>query len=520
MISRRALLKGLVGAGFLTGAPWIWTPWKSTVQAAYIRKAFIGAEGYGARTSGWRDPNAQILFVTNLNDNGPGSFRQAFQGSTGPRYIIFQVGGYIPSGSSFLSNEQHGGARVYVAGQTAPGDGVGFKGADTSGQNRSGLFIRNGETCVRYIRSRNNDATGTNSWAFGIWNADTTDFMTNVIVDHCSFSYASDDNIATTPADYLTIQYCLLHEGLPGHAILVDVMGPGQQYTFHHNVIMHFCQRHPLFVGGNGEFHNNLIYNWGGLGVGTGGDFDCYYGYTSTYDTINNYYKWGPTSVCGNQAGNDDPANGFEIQYGSLSGGGTLFLSGNKALLPNTPHVATPNTYTDVRARTHISPTIILVGARQLTPPVPVTIDDISTRTLADAWAASLLTKCGCIRPRRDAVDTLACASYGNFTGNSSCHIEADTLYALAHGGDAYGTLASGTPLHQSPSGMTASFRARFGLNNTVADALSTSISASRGLGEDFQNLEWNLMEVAGDVNLGSGADTTPPAAPTGVQIR
>jgi hypothetical protein len=66
---------------------------------------------------------------------------------------------------------------------------------------------------------------------------------------------------------------------------------------------------------------------------------------------------------------------------------------------------------------------------------------------------------------------------------------------------------------------MTASFCSRFGLNNTVADALSTSISASRGLGEDFQNLEWNLMEVAGDVNLGGG-DTTPPAAPTGLQVR
>jgi hypothetical protein len=110
-------------------------------------------------------------------------------------------------------------------------------------------------------------------------------------------------------------------------------------------------------------------------------------------------------------------------------------------------------------------------------------------------------------------------ASYNNFTGNSSSHVEADTLHALAHGGDAYGNLASGTPLHQSPSGMTASFCSRFGLNNTVADALSTSISASRGLGEDFQNLEWNLMEVAGDVNLGGG-DTTPPAAPTGLQIR
>jgi len=461
-----------------------------------------------------------------LNDNGPGSFRQAFQGTTGPRYIIFQVGGYIPSGSSLLSNEQRGGGRVYVAGQTAPGDGVGFKGVDQSGQNRSGLFIRNGESCVRYIRTRVNDATGSNSWALGIWySSDTTDFMTNIIVDHCSISYGSDDTIASTLADGLTIQHCLVHEGLPGHAVLIDVKGPGHRYTMHHNVIMHCCQRHPLYVGGTGEFHNNLIYNWGGLNAGTGGDFDCYFGYTSTYDVINNYYKWGPTSVCGNLAGNDDPRNGFEIQYGVLSGGGTLFLSGNKALLPNTPHVATPNTFTDARQRSHITAAIQLVGARQISLPVPVTIDDISTKALADAWAASLLTKCGCARPRRDAVDTLNIASYNNFTGNSSGNREADTLHALAHGGDAYGNLASGTPLHQSPSGMTASFCSRFGLNNTVADALSTSISASRGLGEDFQNLEWNLMEVAGDVNLGGGGpppptDTTPPAVPTGVQIR
>lgn len=473
--------------------------------------AFIGAQGFGAMTNGWRDPNAQILFVTNLNGTGAGSFHQAWSVATGPRYIIFQVGGYIPTGVPwFMSNEQDGGERVYVAGQTAPGDGIGFKGVDTSGQNRSGLFIRNGETCVRYIRTRVNDATGPNSWALGVWNGDFSDSMNNVMVDHCSLSYGSDDNFAATAPFKMTVQKCLLHEGLPGHAILVDVKAAGESFSLHHNVIMHFCQRHPLYTGGAGEFHNNLIYNWGGQNAGTGGDFDCYWGETSVHDAINNYYKWGPTSVCGNLAGNDDPDNGFEIQYGVISGGGTLFLSGNKALLPQTPHVATPTDFVEARHRPHAGAGITLVGARQNTPTVPVTIDDISSQALADAWAADLLTQAGCIRPTRDAVDALNVASYAAFTGNSSANNEGQTLYGLAHGGDAYGSLAGGTPLHESPSGMTAAFRARFGLDNTVAHALSTSISQSRGLGEDYQNLEWNLMEVAGDVDLGGGGIPQP----------
>jgi hypothetical protein len=90
--------------------------------------------------------------------------------------------------------------------------------------------------------------------------------------------------------------------------------------------------------------------------------------------------------------------------------------------------------------------------------------------------------------------------SYNAYTGVSNPTSEAGHLYALANGGNAYCTLATGSPEHLSPSGMTDEFITRMGLANTTESALSTSISQARGLGEDYQNLEWNLMEKAGDI--------------------
>lgn len=129
-----------------------------SVGPAPTSPAFIGAEGYGAQANGFRDPNAKILFVTNLNDSGPGSFRQAYKNTSGPRYIVFQAAGYIPlidlsQTLTWLSNAAVDGAapnagNVYVAGQTAPGQGVTFKGQGW-GDN---FYVREGNTLLRFIR--------------------------------------------------------------------------------------------------------------------------------------------------------------------------------------------------------------------------------------------------------------------------------------------------------------------------------------------------------------------------------
>lgn len=487
-ITRRQLLTGAVGAGLLTTAPWLWTTRKSAYAQAYTTRAFIGAEGYGARTSGWRSASAQILFVTNLNDSGAGSFRQAFQLTTGPRYIIFRTNGYIPVNTE-LSNLAAGTGNVYVAGQTAPGDGVTFKG-NSPGANEGFLALRQGQGCVRYVRNRGRLADGTNNWNMAFWSVDPTGGW---IIDHCSMSFATDDahaNLGTAN----TVQYCIIGETIrDGHAVLVDHHGGGRTFSYHHNFFPSALQRSPLYSDGLGESINNLAYNWGGNGGLCAEYFNVY---TTdpppTYDVISNYFKWGPASGYFNLSDYQDPAAAKEIVHGQPPG--YIYLLNNKRLLP------APLGYGAARVANYPSTGLTLSAIKLNAPTIPVTVDDITTQQLADAWAANLLSHVGCSRPNRDGNDTMIVNSYNAYTGVSNPTSEAGHLYALANGGNAYCTLATGSPEHLSPSGMTDEFITRMGLANTTESALSTSISQARGLGEDYQNLEWNLMEKAGDI--------------------
>ena len=84
--------------------------------------AFPGAEGAGAYASGGRD--GDLYFVTNLNDSGPGSFREGIDTTTPEgRTILFKVGGYIHLETGIQINKEN----ITIAGQTAPGDGICLK---------------------------------------------------------------------------------------------------------------------------------------------------------------------------------------------------------------------------------------------------------------------------------------------------------------------------------------------------------------------------------------------------------
>src|SRR5207245_4388504 len=107
--------------------------------------AFPGAEGFGARTPGGR--GGRVIAVTNLNDSGPGSFREACL-AKGPRVVIFRVSGIIDLQTPISITEPY----ITIAGQTAPGDGVCLK--------RSEFVIRTHDAIVRFLRSRPGDVSG------------------------------------------------------------------------------------------------------------------------------------------------------------------------------------------------------------------------------------------------------------------------------------------------------------------------------------------------------------------------
>ncbi len=234
--------------------------------------AFPGAEGFGAQAVGGR--GGKVLFVTNLNDAGPGSLREAVE-TKGPRTVIFEVSGTIALESTLSIQEPF----ITIAGQTAPGDGICLKNYT--------LSIKADHVIVRYLRCRPGDNTGGEPDAISISSGQ------NIIVDHCSTSWAVDETLSASTSGQLgnvTVQWCIIseslndsshHKGSHGYGSLIRG-GWGNGYTFHHNLYAHHHARLPRPGNYNDrtkdpdgfilDFRNNVIYNWGGTAAGYNAD--------------------------------------------------------------------------------------------------------------------------------------------------------------------------------------------------------------------------------------------------------
>lgn len=253
----------------------------TSIKANYENIAFIGAEGFGATATGGR--GGTVIKVTNLEDSGPGSLREAIA-FTGPRIIVFQIAGNIHLQSD-LTIEQ-GNGNVTIAGQTAPGQGITL----TNGT----LDIRGDNVIVRYIRNRvgPNTSDPGNGDGIRIIGAD------RVIVDHCSFSWSTDENIGgLTEAKNVTIQWSIISEGLynsthPNGAHSKAFLTNLQNWnvSIHHNLLAHNDDRNPLVSSADPfEFVNNVVYDYLIGGLAAAGEPT----YSTKIDFIKNYYVAG-----------------------------------------------------------------------------------------------------------------------------------------------------------------------------------------------------------------------------------
>ncbi|MGB8191285.1 MAG: hypothetical protein WCF67_05155, partial [Chitinophagaceae bacterium] len=257
--------------------------------------AFPGAEGYGRFATGGR--GGQVAFVTNLNDNGEGSFRAALLAYPGePLTIMFRVSGIIELKSSLDIRRSN----LTIAGQTAPGYGICLKGHSLI-LNGAGKEGNKGNIIIRYIRSRPGGTLAKGLYGFDMENCH------DVIIDHCSFSWANEECAAMYDTKNTTMQWCIVSEGLynAGHAKGSRAYGGvwgGQNASYHHNLIAHQNSRTVRFNGSRAhdtiavvDFYNNVIYNWGSANASYGGDVKLPNG-VSQVNMINNYYLPGPAT--------------------------------------------------------------------------------------------------------------------------------------------------------------------------------------------------------------------------------
>lgn len=242
--------------------------------------AFPSAEGFGKFASGGR--GGIIYKVTNLNDDGEGSFRKGIK-KKGTRIIVFDVSGTIELKSKLDVNKGKG--NLTILGQTAPGKGITIKGYP--------FTIKANNVIVRYLRFRMGDENKFQGDALGCGNTE------NVIIDHCSISWGTDENASFYNNKNFTLQWCIISEALNKSVHKKGAHGYGGIWgginaSFHHNLIANNNSRNPRFSGSKTtknadnefvDFRNNVIYNWG--------ENNIYGGENGTYNIINNYFKSG-----------------------------------------------------------------------------------------------------------------------------------------------------------------------------------------------------------------------------------
>jgi len=252
--------------------------------------AFSGAEGFGAFAQGGR--GGKVLFVTNLLDYGlkaeaiPGSLRAAVE-TKGPRTVVFRVSGVIALKSPLKITQPY----LTIAGQTAPGDGICLKDYQLMISDTHDVIVRH--LRVRPGENAHEEIDGT-----------IIEGSENVIVDHCSTSWSTDE-VFSPDGKNITVQWCIISEGLDRsfhpkgkHSKGSIIRSTDGGITLHHNLYAHNADRNPKMESYPNlpglllDFRNNVIYDWGYQTGYSGKDY-------GRLNYVGNYLKPGPSSQKG-----------------------------------------------------------------------------------------------------------------------------------------------------------------------------------------------------------------------------
>ena len=440
------------------------TPNRDTVPA------FPGALG-GARfiTGG---AGGAVYVVTSLDDQPfEGTFRYAVS-QPGRRTVVFAVAGVIELSSRI--NITNGD--LTIAGQTAPGDGIVIKNFP--------IEIRASNVIIRFLRFRMGDEKKTEDDAL------TGRNQRNIMIDHCSMSWSTDECSSFYDNENFTMQWCILSESLrnsvhgKGAHGYAGIWG-GKMASFHHNLLAHHDSRNPRFCGSRYsnrpdlekvDFRYNVVYNWRSN--------SGYAGEGGSYNLVNNFFKPGPATYSRgtNQVtyrifqpyaddGTNNQATGVY---------GRFYVAGN--VMANTQS-GIPNVTADNWLGMHYSAT----SMPQLKVNTEFSFFNFPAKTAQEAYE-DVLAKAGASFPR-DAVDTRVVTEVRDgtytFTGSNGSTLGLIDTQSDVGGWPAYHFVANLVPKDTDKDGMPDDWEDARGLNkNDRNDAARYNLSPS------YSNLE------------------------------
>ena len=293
--------------------------------------AFPTARGFGKFVSGGR--GGKVVEVTNLEDDpanpSEGSLRWALTvAGKENATIVFRVSGVIKIGvNAQKKRELRAGLKnVTIAGQTAPGDGILIRGGKVNLGGSDNVIIRNLRFRVGEIDEEDlakpTDSRFIAGAGLGIENAK------NIIIDHCCFGWSGEENMTVYDDHFMTVQWCIIHEGLYNAGHQKGARSYGNQWggspaTYHHNLLAHNYNRSSRLNGASSEtedrnvfmeYFNNVNYNWGKKNSCYGGENEA--GTYSSHECnfVGNYYKPGPST----------PSNSYFMELSAARSGKSL----------------------------------------------------------------------------------------------------------------------------------------------------------------------------------------------------